>query len=98
MTGSQAYAFQRHGFMFFRNWTTVKVLTRNCLKKLNMPVDRLCHRNFTESASGVQEGLEVGKEHSDKSNRTLLSRMLGVYTSQVAGQECTIIGVFLATA
>jgi len=37
----------------------------------------------------------VGREHFDKSSGMLLSRMLGVYTSQIAVIECTIIGVFL---
>jgi len=37
----------------------------------------------------------VGREHFDKSSGILLSRMLGVYTSQMVVRECTIIDVFL---
>jgi len=40
VTGSQAYAFQRHVFIFSQNWSEVKVKIRTSLKKLDMPIDR----------------------------------------------------------
>lgn len=71
------------------------MIIRTCLKKLDMPVDRLCHGNFTKSTLGTRRGWRVRREHSDKSVGTLLSRMLGVYVSQMAVKECTIFGVVL---
>jgi hypothetical protein len=95
VTGSQAYVFQRHVFIFSQNESKVKAIIRTCLKKLDMPVDRLCHGSFTKSTLGTMRGWGVRREHSDKSVGTLLSRMVRVYMSQMAVKECTIIGVVL---
>lgn len=96
VTGSQAYAFQRHVFIFFQNWSKVKAIIWICLKKLDMAIDKLCHRNCRKSTLGVQEGLGGGKGTFWQIKWNGIVRDVGVYTSHMVVIECTIIGVFLA--